>query len=461
MAAVAAGLDCALEAVEDCCAGLAQQGRFLVASGLETWPDGTVTERYGWPHTLYQEVVYLQVPVGRRLRLHRRIGLREETGYGVQASTHAAELAMHFERGQDYQRAVQYLQQAGDRALMRSACREAMAYFEQALSALSQLPETRETREQTIDLWLALRTALQPLGDLERVLTCLRTAEALAVTLDDPRRLARISLLLSRYYSLMGLYNQASTAAQRALTFTTASGDTVLQALANLNLGLAYHAQGDYRRAGACLRQTVMALDGARGREHFGQTILPAVNACAHLAWCHAEVGTFAEGCALGNAGLQIAEAVGHPGSLMVALWGVGLIALHQGDLRRALSQLERAMRLCEEADLRGTSTQGRASTSTPPPGGRTGPGSPDPAHHTGDTGRSPAPGRPPPDSCLSWVTARTRCTPATVRSACRPRRSSNQGRCCSSHHARYLAICSVSGKSFHCRCTSGGAAGR
>jgi DNA-binding winged helix-turn-helix (wHTH) protein/tetratricopeptide (TPR) repeat protein len=351
-AAVAAGLDLAMEAVEDRCAGLAQRGQFLLASGIEAWPDGTVTERYGWRHALYQEVVYERVPEGRRLRLHRRIGIRVDTGYGEQAREHAAELAMHFVQGREYARAVESLRQAGDRALMRSACREAMAYFEQALSALSQLPETRETREQAIDLWLALRTALQPLGDLERVLTCLRTAEALAVTLDDPRRLARISLLLSRYYSLMGLYNQASTAAQRALTFTTASGDTVLQALANLNLGLAYHAQGDYRRAGACLRQTVMALDGARGREHFGQTILPAVNACAHLAWCHAEVGTFAEGCALGNAGLQIAEAVGHPGSLMVALWGVGLIALHQGDLRRALPQLERAMRLCEEADL-------------------------------------------------------------------------------------------------------------
>ena len=95
------------------------------------------------------------------------------------------------------------------------------------------------------------------------------------------------------------------------------------------------------------------------------------------------------------------------------------------------------------------------------PPGERRRPGSPDPAHHTGDTGRSPGPGRPPPDSCLSWVAARIRCTPATVRSACRPRRSSNQGRGCSSHHARYLAICSVSGRSCHCRCTSGGAAGR
>src|SRR5262245_25645904 len=50
VAAVAAGLDGAMEAVEDCCASLAQRGQFLVASGLETWPDGTGTARYHWQH---------------------------------------------------------------------------------------------------------------------------------------------------------------------------------------------------------------------------------------------------------------------------------------------------------------------------------------------------------------------------------------------------------------------------
>src|SRR6058998_2955673 len=86
VSSTAAGLDVAMEAVEDCCAGLAQRGQFLVASGIETWPDGTVTERYGWQHALHQEVVYARVPVGRRLRLHRRIGAREETGYGTPPS---------------------------------------------------------------------------------------------------------------------------------------------------------------------------------------------------------------------------------------------------------------------------------------------------------------------------------------------------------------------------------------
>src|SRR5262249_62350508 len=68
-------------------------------------------------------------------------------------------------------------------------------------------------------------------------------------------------------------------------------------------------------------------------------------------AGCHAEVGTFAGGRALGDEGLRIAEAVEHSGSLMVASWGVGLPSLRQGDLPRALPRLERAVSLCQDAD--------------------------------------------------------------------------------------------------------------
>ena len=44
--------------------------------------------------------------------------------------------------------------------MARSAHREAVGYFEQALSALPHLPEQRHTLEQAIDLRLALRSAL-------------------------------------------------------------------------------------------------------------------------------------------------------------------------------------------------------------------------------------------------------------------------------------------------------------
>ena len=150
----------------------------------------------------------------------------------------------------------------------------------------------------------------------------------------------------------MGAYDQAIAAAQRALALATASGDVVLHALANHYLGIAYQAQGDYRRAIDCFGQTVASLDGARRRERFGQVFLPAVISRAWLAWCHAELGTFAEGRALGDEGLRIAEAVAHPASLMFASWGIGLLSLRQGDLPRALPLLERAVGICQDADL-------------------------------------------------------------------------------------------------------------
>ena len=236
--------------------------------------------------------------------------------------------------------------------MVRSAHREAVGYLEQALRALSHLPETRDTREQAIDLRLALRTALTPLGDVGRTLTYLREAEALAAALDDPRRLGRVSDFLSFHYHFMGLHEQAITAAQRALALATTSGDGVLQAQANEHLGIASQAQGDYRRAIACFGQTVAFFDGTRHRERFGNVFLPAVLSRAYLAWCHAELGAFAEGRTCGEEGLQIAEVVAHPGSLVRAYWGLGLLALRQGDLSMALPRLERAVGLCQDADL-------------------------------------------------------------------------------------------------------------
>jgi hypothetical protein len=83
-------------------------------------------------------------------------------------------------RGEVWDKALAYCRQAGEKAMVRSAYREAVGYFEQVLSALTHLPETRDTLGQAIDLRLALRLALLPSGDSERILAYLREAEALA-----------------------------------------------------------------------------------------------------------------------------------------------------------------------------------------------------------------------------------------------------------------------------------------
>jgi predicted ATPase len=306
---------------------------------------------YTFKHALTHEVAYGSLLQERRRALHARIVEALEASTGERLAEQAERLAYHALRGEVWGKAVTYCRQAGEKAMARSAHREAVGAFEQALGALTHLPEQRDTIEQAIDLRLALRSALRPLGEFGRILTYLLEAESLAVALDDPGRLGQVSFSLSNYFYIMGAYDQAVGSAQRALALATAGGDIVLYALANNYLGLAYHARGHYRRAIDCLGQTVASLEGARRRERFGQVYLPAVFSRALLAWCHAELGTFAEGRALGKEGLRIAEAVDHPGSLMWGYWGLGLLSLCQGDLPRALPWLERAVSICQHAD--------------------------------------------------------------------------------------------------------------
>jgi class 3 adenylate cyclase/tetratricopeptide (TPR) repeat protein len=307
---------------------------------------------YTFKHALTHEVAYNSLLLERRRVLHARIIAALEALAGERVAEQVERLAHHALRGEVWDKALAYCRQAGEKAMARPAYREAVGSFEQALRALQYLRETRDTREQAIDLRLTLRTALFPSGDLGRILACLREAEALAEALDDPRRLGQVSVSLAPYFYFRGAYDQAITAAQRALALATAGGEDVLHARANYYLGLAYHAQGDYRQAIDCLRQTVASLEGARRHERFGQVFLPAVASRAWLATCHAELGMFAEGRALGEEGLWIVEAVDHPASLMLAYYGLGLLFLRQGDLPRALPRLERAVGICQDADL-------------------------------------------------------------------------------------------------------------
>jgi class 3 adenylate cyclase/tetratricopeptide (TPR) repeat protein len=307
---------------------------------------------YTFKHALTHEVAYSGLLQDRRRVLHAHIVEALERLAPDRLVEQVERLAHHALRGEVWDKALAYFRQAGEKAMARPAYREAVGYFEQALSALPHLPEQRHTREQAVDLRLVLREALLPSGDYGHILALLREAESLVTALNDPRRLGWILYSLSHHFFIMGTHDQAIATRQRALALATASGDGVLHALANHYLGLSYHTQGDYRQGIDCLGQTVAFFEGARRRERSGGPFLPAVAARGWLAMCHAELGAFAEGRALGDEGLRIAEAVAHPPSLMVASSGVGLLALRQGDLPRAIPLLERAVVLCQDADL-------------------------------------------------------------------------------------------------------------
>jgi predicted ATPase len=159
---------------------------------------------YLFKHALTHEVAYGSLLHEHRRILHRRIIETLERIYADRLTEQVERLAHHTQRGEVWDKAVDYCRQAGVRAEAHAAFREAVTYFEQALEALGHLPETIETNELVIELRLDLAKALIQLGIHGRSRALLVAAEALARQLGDRTRLARVLAKLASAHRMEG-----------------------------------------------------------------------------------------------------------------------------------------------------------------------------------------------------------------------------------------------------------------
>src|SRR5262249_5434270 len=96
---------------------------------------------YTFKHALTHEVAYRSLLQERRRALHAHIVDALEGLAGDRVTEQIERLAHHALRGEVWEKALAYFRQAGEKAMTRSAHREAAGYFEQALDALPHLPE--------------------------------------------------------------------------------------------------------------------------------------------------------------------------------------------------------------------------------------------------------------------------------------------------------------------------------
>jgi adenylate cyclase len=152
VAMIASVLEQNADETEQRCFALASRGALFRNEGTTEWPDGTASAAFAFAHSLYQEVLYEQVPPGRRANLHRHIGRRLEQALAADASAKASLLAFHFDAGRDYDRAVSYLCLAAQGALRKNGHREAVTHLRRALDLIKTLPQSPETevREFTV-----------------------------------------------------------------------------------------------------------------------------------------------------------------------------------------------------------------------------------------------------------------------------------------------------------------------
>jgi class 3 adenylate cyclase/tetratricopeptide (TPR) repeat protein len=322
-----------------------QAAEFLYETSL--FPD----LEYTFKHALTHEVAYGSLLHERQRALHARIVAAIETLYPDRLIEQVERLAHHAVRGEVWGKALTYLRQAGTKADARSANREAASYFNQALTAMVHLPESREMREQAIDLHFKLRNSLGALGEHEKLLQHLRAAEALANALGDERRLAWVNAYIARELLGQGEYGEAITADERAIAMARTLDDYGLEVMATLHLGWAYYGLGNYPEAIEALGRNLVPLDSPMVGERFGGIGLPFAFSRGSLALALAERGEFIEAVARCTEAIHIAEAVRHPYSVAVTYRGVGHLHLRRGDLHQATLALEHALEVCHGVD--------------------------------------------------------------------------------------------------------------
>jgi len=305
---------------------------------------------YTFKHALTHDVAYGSLLQDRRRALHARIVDTIEVLYADRLTEHIERLAYHALRGEVWDKAVTYLRQAGAKVAARSSTREAIAYFEQALTALAHLPETPETVQQAIDLRFDLRGALHLLAGFKRIEEYLHEAESLARRLDDQRRLGWVSAYMSGHHVHTGGHvGEIRKCAERVGAIGERLGDVPLRVAAQYYFVIGSHLAGDYRATEQHCRTLMESLQGDRARERFGLALFPIVLSHAHLARSLAEQGVFGGGATHGQEAVRLAEALDHPFSLLWACLGLANVRSTRGDLDQSARLFERTVALCHE----------------------------------------------------------------------------------------------------------------
>jgi class 3 adenylate cyclase/tetratricopeptide (TPR) repeat protein len=323
-----------------------QEAEFLYETQL--FPD----LEYTFKHALTHDVAYAGLLVERRRALHAAVAAAIERLYADRLVEHVERLAHHARQGEVWDKAVRYLRQAGAKAFLRSAHRQAAACLDQALDALQRVPEHPDTIAEALDIRFDLRTALMPLGEFGRIRALLDEAEVLAEAVSDQRRLGH-----ALNYKAMQLVHAGSLAAalqtgRRALAIGESQADVALQVVANWYLGAAYVVRGECREGVRHCEAAIALIPEDRRQERFGQTSIIGSSARWTLAYALGVLGRFPEAFGRLREAMQIAEEAGHVWTLLFPLIGLGTLKLDQGDFAGAVAPLERGLDLCRTREM-------------------------------------------------------------------------------------------------------------
>ena len=305
---------------------------------------------YSFKHALTHEVAYGSVLQDRRSALHAAIVEAIERLYADRLTEQVELLAHHSLRGRVLEKAVHYLHQAGAKAAARSANREAIEFFQQALNMLDQLPQTPETLSEALDIRIALGTPLISLKGApseEVEISYMRGRELVDQLKDESRR---FPVMWGLWYVKFtrGEYAQAIEAADQLLASAQKGDDSGQLLEAHHSFWPTLCAMG---RSKAALHHMERGLALYDPERHASQMYVyaghdPGVCCRFHLAAARWS-GGFPDRAAIEmQEALKLADRINHPLTTVATVWFEACLQYQRGEREAASETAERLLAL-------------------------------------------------------------------------------------------------------------------
>jgi class 3 adenylate cyclase/tetratricopeptide (TPR) repeat protein len=331
---------------------------------------------YMFKHTITRDVAYETLLFDQRRQLHQAISRALED----LAPAAIDQLAYHSYLGEEWERALEYLLEAGSRAQKLFANHAAIDHFEQALRCVEHLPGAT-TGPQRQQIHGNLGQLLTAIGQYDPALAHLHTALALAEQQGDREAQARACRWLARLYenraeyaaaldwirqglealgtqqsaaraemlaiaglinTRQGHYEQALAQGEEAMQVAERLGDTAALAFASNSRAVISVIQGNNREALHYFEETCLLYQASENI--YGQAM--AENGLANAYFNFGEWGRATE--YYQRAG-RVFKQTGDVYTLAFVENNLGGIALNQGRLDESLAAYERSLHILEQ----------------------------------------------------------------------------------------------------------------
>ncbi|MBC8236298.1 tetratricopeptide repeat protein [bacterium] len=285
-------------------------------------------------HALVQEVAYENLSFARRRELHAKVGADLENRFAENLETVYEQLAYHYFRSDERDKALEYCDKAGDKAKRLYANQAAIDYYTQAIE-LSSSPEHRAS------LYYRIGQVQLLIGNYDEAMSDFQRMQQLARRIDDRGMQGEAFHSLSTIYERKGDYAQAAQMAQEAIHIGRIQDNSLLtkalRALARF-----YQSQGDYETARDLYTESLQIARELSDK----QSIANPLNNLGNIAL---DQGAYEEAKQLHTESLKIRRELGDKWGIVMSLNNLGIIALDQGAYSEAKQLFTESLKIARE----------------------------------------------------------------------------------------------------------------